>query len=291
MSDSQHRVGFIGLGSQGGPMARRIVESGHPLTIWARRPVALEPYADTAAAVASTPAALGAASDVVGICVMGDADVEDVVLRGDGVLAGMEPGGVVAIHSTIHPDTVARLAEQAASRGVGVVDAPVSGGGGAAAQGELLVMVGGDDDHVARCRPVFDTFAGEVIHLGPLGSGQIAKLVNNLVFMALVTVGLDTFELADELGMDRSALSLGAGERQRRQPSRGDPRWVRVRPLGDAGRGRKPREGRADRPRRRSREGRGRACRRRRARRAHPGDPVVEHRALRRSHGALCEAR
>jgi 3-hydroxyisobutyrate dehydrogenase len=207
MNDSQARVGFIGLGSQGGPMARSIVESGHPLTIWARRPEALEPYADTAAAAASTPAALGAESDVVGICVMGDADVEDVVLRGDGVLAGMEPGGVVAIHSTIHPDTVARVAAQAASRGVGVVDAPVSGGGGAAARRELLVMVGGDDDHVARCRPVFDTFAGEVIHLGPLGSGQIAKLVNNLVFTALVTVGLDTFEFADRLGMDRDGLA------------------------------------------------------------------------------------
>ena len=99
------KVGFIGLGSQGGPMARRIVESGFPLTMWARRPESLEPYADTAASVASTPAEVGAASDVVGICVVGDADVEDVLLRPDGVLAGMPAGGVVAIHSTIHPDT------------------------------------------------------------------------------------------------------------------------------------------------------------------------------------------
>jgi 3-hydroxyisobutyrate dehydrogenase-like beta-hydroxyacid dehydrogenase len=203
----QTRVGFIGLGSQGGPMARRIADSGLPLTLWARRPATLEPYADTAAVVVSTPAELGAASDVVGICVMGDADVEDVLLRGDGVLEGMTAGGVVAIHSTIHPDTCVRIAQHAASRGIGAIDAPVSGGGGAAAQGTLLVMVGGEDEHLARCRPVFDTFADPVIHLGPIGSGQIAKLVNNLVFTALVAVGLDTFAFADELGMDPSALA------------------------------------------------------------------------------------
>ena len=201
------RVGFIGLGSQGGPIARRIVEGGFPLTLWARRPESLEPYADTAASTASTPAELGAASDVVGICVVGDADVEDVLLRADGVLQGMAAGGVVALHSTIHPDTCALVAEQAARRGVGVVDAPVSGGGGAAAQRKLLVMVGGGDELVARCRPVFDTFADPVVHLGPLGSGQMAKLVNNLVFTALVSVGLETFAFADELGMDRAALA------------------------------------------------------------------------------------
>jgi 3-hydroxyisobutyrate dehydrogenase len=127
------RVGFIGLGSQGAPMAQRIVEAGFPLTLWARRPKTVEPFRDTAASVASTPAGLGAASDIVGICVVADADVEDVLLRSDGVFAGMSPGGIVAIHSTIHPDTCRHLAEQAAERGVAIVDAPVSGGGGAAA--------------------------------------------------------------------------------------------------------------------------------------------------------------
>ena len=84
---------------------------------------------------------------------------------------------------------------------------PVSGGGGAAAQQKLLVMVGGEDQHLAACRPVFDTFADPVVHLGPLGSGQMAKLVNNLVFTALVTTALETFAFADELGMDRAALA------------------------------------------------------------------------------------
>lgn len=201
------RVGFIGLGSQGAPMARRIAEEGYPLTIWARRAESTEPFRDTTATVASSPAELGAASDVVGICVVADADVEDVLLRSDGVLAGMSPGGIVAIHSTIHPDTCRRLADQAAARSVAVVDAPVSGGGGAAAERKLLVMAGGDDEHVARCRPVFETFADPLVHLGPLGTGQLAKLLNNFVFTAQITAALDTFSFGEGLGVDRAALA------------------------------------------------------------------------------------
>ena len=188
-------------------MARRITEAGFPLTLWARRPESLEPYAGTDAATASTPAELGAASDVVGICVTGDSDVEDVLLGANGVLEGMEPGSVVVIHSTVHPDTCVHVAGHATRRSLGVIDAPVSGGGGAALQRKLLVMVGGEPEHLDRCRPVFDSFADPVIHLGPLGAGQTAKLVNNLVFTAQVTLGLETFAFADELGMDRSALA------------------------------------------------------------------------------------
>jgi len=200
------RAGFIGLGSQGGPMARRIATE-FPLTLWARRPEAMAPYADTGADIAITPAALGAASDVVGICVIADADVEDVILRQDGVLAGMSPGGVIAIHSTVHPRTCHRIADQASRKGVSVIDAPVSGGGGAAAERQLLVMVGGDQDAVHRARPVLDTFANPLLHLGPLGSGQTAKLLNNIVFTAQITLALDTYALADALDMDRAAVA------------------------------------------------------------------------------------
>jgi 3-hydroxyisobutyrate dehydrogenase-like beta-hydroxyacid dehydrogenase len=204
---STTRVGFIGVGSQGGPMARRIVEEGFPLTLWARRPASLDPYSDTDAVIAATPAELGAASDVVGICVVADTDVEDVLRRDDGVLAGMAPGGVIAIHATIHPDTCRRLADVARERGVAIVDAPVSGGGQMAADRKLLVMVGGADDDVARCRPVFETYGNPVIHLGPLGSGQVAKLLNNFVFTAQVAVSLDTYAFAQDLGVDRGALA------------------------------------------------------------------------------------
>ncbi|MEX5713008.1 NAD(P)-dependent oxidoreductase [Parafrankia sp. FMc6] len=201
------RVGFIGLGSQGAPMARRIVEDGYPLTVWGRRPETVAPFADTAATVVSTPAEVGAASDLVGLCVVTDADVEEVLLRPGGVLAGMAPGGVIAVHSTIHPATCHRLAEKAAGHGVTLIDAPVSGGAPSAAAGRLLVMAGGDEVALTRCRPVFETFGDPVLHLGALGSGQVAKALNNLVFTAQIAVGLTTFGFADGLGVDRAALA------------------------------------------------------------------------------------
>ena len=100
------------------------------------------------------------------------------------LLAGLKPGSVIAVHSTVHPDTCRELAKKAGAQGVSVIDAPVSGGGPAAENGRLLVMVGGDADVVERCRPVFATYADPVVHLGDLGSGQTTKLLNNLLFTA-----------------------------------------------------------------------------------------------------------
>src|SRR6478735_9387280 len=117
------RVGFIGLGSQGGPMARRIVEGGYETTLWARREASLEPYADTTAKTAGSPAELAAASDLVCLCVVDDDDVRQVLYGESGVLAGLASGGIVAIHSTVHPDTCREIAERAAAQGVSVIDA------------------------------------------------------------------------------------------------------------------------------------------------------------------------
>jgi 3-hydroxyisobutyrate dehydrogenase-like beta-hydroxyacid dehydrogenase len=201
------RVGFIGLGSQGAPMARRIVEAGYPLTIWARRPETLEAFAETPAQVATTPAELAAHSDVVGICVVADMDVEDVVLGANGVLAGMAPGGIIAIHSTVRPQTCRNIAAQAEARGVSLIDAPVSGGAPAVAEGRLLVMVGGDPETLEKARPVLATYGNPILHLGPLGSGQIAKVLNNFVFTGQLAVALETFRFADQLGIDQSAVA------------------------------------------------------------------------------------
>lgn len=201
------RVGFIGLGSQGGPMARRIVEGGYQTTLWARRPATVEAFADTAAKVAESPAELAAASDLVCLCVVGDADVDEITSGDRGVLAAMKPGGVIAIHSTVHPNTCRELAKRAAASGVSVVDAPVSGGGSAASEGCLLVMVGGDADAVERCRPVFATYADPVVHLGELGSGQTTKLLNNLLFTAHLATAATTLALAGALGVDPDRLT------------------------------------------------------------------------------------
>jgi 3-hydroxyisobutyrate dehydrogenase len=200
------RVGFIGLGSQGGPMARRIVDGGFELTLWARRPESLEPYADTAAKTAGTPAELGAASDLVCLCVVGDEDVRQVLGGEHGVLAGLKPGGIIAIHSTVHPDTCRELAETAAAQGVTVIDAPVSGGAPAVEAGTLMVMVGGEDGDVEQCKPVFATYSDAIVHLGPLGSGQVAKILNNLLFTANLGAAMSALELGESLGVPRAGL-------------------------------------------------------------------------------------
>ena len=201
------RVGFIGLGSQGGPMARRIIDAGYETTLWARRPASLEPYADTPAKTAASPAELAAASDLVCVCVVSDADVDEVVAGQNGVLAGLARGGVIAVHSTVHPDTCQRLAAVAGGHGVTLIDAPVSGGGMAAAEGKLLVMAGGDAEAVERCRPVFATYGDPIVHLGQLGSGQVTKLLNNVLFTANLATSASTLELGRTLGVDPGRLA------------------------------------------------------------------------------------
>jgi 3-hydroxyisobutyrate dehydrogenase-like beta-hydroxyacid dehydrogenase len=207
------RAGFIGLGSQGGPIARRIADAGFPLTLWARRPASLEPFADTAAKVVSTPAELAASSDVIGLCVRDDNDIREVTSGEDGVLAGVAPGTVIAVHSTVHPDTVRQLFVAAREKGAVVVDAPVSGGQPAAAAGRLLVMVGGDPEAVERCRPVFETFGDPIVHLGPLGAGQVTKLLNNTLFTAHLAVAASLLQLGADLDVDTARLAqvLGHG--------------------------------------------------------------------------------
>ena len=198
------RVGFIGLGSQGGPMARRIIEAGYPVTLWARRPGTLEPFADTAAKTAGSPAELAAASDLVCVCVRDHADAEEVV---DAVLGGLAAGGVIAVHSTVHPDTCRRLAERAQARGVRLIDAPVSGGAPAAEAGRLLVMAGGDEETVEFCRPVFASYGNPIVYLGPVGAGQVTKLLNNAAFTAHLGVAVSLLALGRSLGVDQLRLA------------------------------------------------------------------------------------
>lgn len=201
------RVGFIGLGSQGAPMARRIIEAGHQTTLWARRPGSLEPFA-------ASPAEVAEASDLVCLCVVGDDDVEEVTGGEQGVLAGLAgkglgqaTGSVIVVHSTVHPDTCRRLAAKADAQGVRIVDAPVSGGGPAAAEGRLLVMAGGEADAVEFCRPVFESYGDPIVHLGPLGSGQVTKLLNNVLFTANLATAASALALGSSLDVDPGRLA------------------------------------------------------------------------------------
>jgi 3-hydroxyisobutyrate dehydrogenase-like beta-hydroxyacid dehydrogenase len=207
------RVGFIGLGSQGGPMAQQIIDAGHTTTLWARRPETLEPYEGTSANFAASPADLGAASDVLCICVVDDAGVDEILRGDDGALATLAAGSIVVIHSTVRPSTCIRLQEDYPS--LRILDAPVSGGGHKAAARELLVMVGGDEATIGECRPILETFGNPVLHLGPLGAGQEAKLLNNTLFTAQLALAAEVFDVAAQRGLDQASvaqiLATGSG--------------------------------------------------------------------------------
>jgi 3-hydroxyisobutyrate dehydrogenase-like beta-hydroxyacid dehydrogenase len=197
-------VGFIGLGSQGGPMARRIVDAGFPLLLWARRADSFLPYADTAAKRAATVAALGGVCEHVGVCVVDDAGVRQVCAE---LIPALRPGSRLAIHSTVHPDTVVALAQQAAARGVAVLDAPVSGGGPAAAAGKLTVMVGASVADFAAAQPVFATFGGTIVRVGEVGAGQMTKLVNNSLLAANMALAHCALSAGQSYGLDQRTLA------------------------------------------------------------------------------------
>jgi len=197
------RIGFIGLGDQGGPMARRIGLAGFDLTLWARRPEVLAGFADLGATFAPSIAALGAECTVVGVCVFDDAGVAEVVGE---LLRVMKPGSVILIHSTVTPGLCKDLAQDGATRGIAVLDAPVSGGSERALDGELTVMVGGDAAAFARVQPVLAAFAKTVVRLGEAGAGQHCKLINNAVATVHFATALAFFEAGERLGLDRAAL-------------------------------------------------------------------------------------
>jgi 3-hydroxyisobutyrate dehydrogenase len=202
-SSASVTVGFIGLGSQGGPMAERIAAAGYPLTVWARRPEALDPFVAAGATAAGSVAALGAACDVIGVCVLDDAGVATIC---DALIPAMRPGGLLLIHSTILPESCERLASRCAERGLAFLDAPVSGGGPGAAAGTLTVMCGGEADAFARAMPVLETFGKIIVHLGPAGSGQRAKIVNNALLAANMGLAHAALAAGEALGIERKAL-------------------------------------------------------------------------------------
>jgi 3-hydroxyisobutyrate dehydrogenase-like beta-hydroxyacid dehydrogenase len=201
------RVGFVGLGDQGAPVAHRIAAAGFDCVVWARRQQALEPFRAGPAKVAGSLAELGESVELLETCVFDAAGTQEVLFGPDGAARTMAPGSIIAVHSTISATEVRAVAAQAARRGLRVLDAPVSGGGLKAARGELVTMIGGDADTLEECRPVFAAFANLIVHLGGVGAGQQAKLINNAMLAANTAIAADAFGIAERLGLDRDGLA------------------------------------------------------------------------------------
>ena len=173
-------------------------------------------------------AAVGAAADVVVICVFTDEQVREICLT-DGLTAAMPSGSALVLHTTGSPHTVETIAERAAPHDVDVVDAPVSGGPHNAAAGELTLFVGGADHTVARVRPVLSCYGDPILHVGPLGAGQKVKLVNNALFAAHLGLLANSVEFAARLGVDGIRAAHRSAARERGEPRVGHRRGRRIR--------------------------------------------------------------
>ena len=175
------RVGFIGLGLMGLPMAKNVLAAGYPLTVFDLRSEPILELGEGGAVAADSPRELAAGSDVVISMVNDDRATDAVMLGPDGVLAGTARGAVVVLTSTLSPKYCENFALDAVKKEVNVLDAPVSGSIPGAEAGTLTLMIGGEADALERARPVLSTFSSRQFYLGPPGRGQVAKLANNIV--------------------------------------------------------------------------------------------------------------
>lgn len=197
------RYGFIGLGDQGAPIARRMIEAGFPVVLWARRPESLQPFSDTAAQLVATLEEFAGQVDVVSVCVVDDDGVTQLTLQ---LAPLLKPGSCLVIHSTVSPALCKSLAEDLALQGITLLDAPVSGGAPAARAGKLAVMAGGNRHIFDELLPMFKSFATHIVHLGGVGSGQHAKIINNAVLAANISIAWAGLEAAAALELDRAAF-------------------------------------------------------------------------------------
>ena len=206
------RTGWIGLGAMGAPMAGHLHEHGHLAAVWNRSTEKAKAFADEHEGVeaADSPAALAAAVDVICLCVSADDDLRDVV---SAMRESLRAGQVVIDHSTVAPVTARELAEELGRVEVAFIDAPVTGGVEGAKNGQLAVMAGGEASAIERVRPIIDSYARVMHHLGPSGAGQSAKAVNQLMVAGIAEAVCESLALMQRLELPAEPMLelLGGG--------------------------------------------------------------------------------
>jgi 3-hydroxyisobutyrate dehydrogenase-like beta-hydroxyacid dehydrogenase len=209
------RVGIVGAGRMGLSMLKHLVAKGYAVTVCDISEKQRDAARDAGATIAATPAAVGKASDIVILGVGYDDEVNEVVFGANGLAKTMAPGSIIAVSSTAKPDSVKAVAARVAEKGIEVFDAPICRGRFAADSGTLLALVGGKPDVVARARPVYATFASDIVHLGDVGHGQVGKAMNNLLLWVNAIGLLEAGKLAASTGIDlvklRDALLTSSG--------------------------------------------------------------------------------
>ena len=216
---SKLKVGFIGLGNIGKPMARNLVCDAMEAWVCDINPAAVAELVELGARAAATAGELAQNCGLIGICVRDENDVNAVMEGEQGILANAAPGTVVAIHSTVSPAYVKALAERVPPRGVHVIDAPITGGASGAQNRALCYMVGGEAEVVERVRPMLETSAKRIVHAGGTGMGMSLKLCNNVITYAEFIALYEAMRLARAAGLDPELLTTGA-PRTATSPSR-----------------------------------------------------------------------
>jgi 3-hydroxyisobutyrate dehydrogenase len=207
MQGSAERLGYLGLGMMGSPMARRLLDAGFRITIWNRSEGKAAALVKAGATLATDPGAVANTSSIIFMCLT-DADaVEDVVFGAGGLTAAPGAGKLVVDFSSIHPDAARSIAKRLeATNGMGWIDAPVSGGTNGAEEGTLAVMAGGDAAAIERARPYVLAMARRLTHMGPIGAGQTAKLCNQIIVGCAMAVLAEATRLATNAGIDAGRL-------------------------------------------------------------------------------------
>lgn len=200
------RVGFIGLGNMGGPMAANIAKAGFDLTVYDLREEAIAEIETLGGRRAASVAALTASVDILCICVLYDTQLRDLYFGPDGIIAAARPGLVTVIHSTVMPATVLEIEARAKEVGVATVDAPVSGARDGSRAGALTLMVGADAAAFERVRPVLEVVGSNIFHVGEVGAGQIVKLGNNLMALTNSLVAMEAVRLVGAYGVKAEDL-------------------------------------------------------------------------------------
>jgi 3-hydroxyisobutyrate dehydrogenase len=200
-------IGFIGTGTMGRPMVANLLKKGFAVVAYDVVPAALAGAVEAGASAARSCAEVASRSDLVVTMVPSSAQVETAYLGRDGVLEGIAAGRLAVDMSTIDPGMSRRVAEALRARGVRFIDAPVSGGVPGAVDGTLAIMVGGDARDVDEARPVLAAMGASVIHVGPVGSGEVAKLCNNLIAGVAAVAVSEAFRIAEGFGVDPKILT------------------------------------------------------------------------------------
>ena len=221
MNRSTH-IAFIGLGVMGGPMTGHLARAGYTVTAYNRSPERAEKWREAwdaeglNVAFADTPALAAEGVDIVFTCVGNDEDLLSIAEGANGVLASINEGAVLVDHTTTSADLARTLAKQCNDKGIGFIDAPVSGGQAGAENGQLAIMCGGTADVMARAQPVMQTYAKAVVHVGDVGAGQTAKMANQMCIAGILGGLSEAIRLAQGAGLDLDktyeAISGGAAQ-------------------------------------------------------------------------------